>query len=502
MWRCRSVWLWHIVSVRLWIGIWPLLAASLVQAGEAKWPAVQATNDVANKGALCVIKADNQLVMIKEVLTGRLSLPGGLIHGEEDPARVAQRETWEETGLVVQAIEPILTTDSAIIYFCQLQHELNAFSQVTEQGFHVLPAWLAPDFGLEVMQVYLLAPQLVDQNEYRLVQQWPLIQQSFAALNNQTAHYQDNFSSAATPWHQVELKLITQLQASLDTLPVLTSQLMYQLLSALSQLCSLSVLLILLPVLWQCIGKAKFLQLTFMLVVISSLIYVLQRSFAQPRPYAYDFNLQTVELLGYSTPSLSAALMLFIAASVFIELRQKFGADVMQPYLPVAVLLVLLQGFASVWLGKQFFTDTLLAWSISGLILWNNQDLKLARQLEFDSVMTHRVLWWGISLLLLLVVALYPSLWLGQLCALSLAIALYQTSYPQQGEIDLPLLSKAKVIVCQWVVIAGIVGLFFHINTWFASSSVYSFLSASGLWFLAGLSLLHMERVFTRTIKV
>ena len=52
-------------------------------------------------GALCVVRADNQIVLVDELITGHLSLPGGTVVAGESPAVAAQRETWEEAGLSV-----------------------------------------------------------------------------------------------------------------------------------------------------------------------------------------------------------------------------------------------------------------------------------------------------------------------------------------------------------------------------------------------------------------
>ncbi|WP_139137305.1 NUDIX hydrolase, partial [Vibrio tasmaniensis] len=52
-------------------------------------------------GALCVVRADNQIVLVDELITGQLSLPGGTVVSGESPSVAAQRETWEEAGLSV-----------------------------------------------------------------------------------------------------------------------------------------------------------------------------------------------------------------------------------------------------------------------------------------------------------------------------------------------------------------------------------------------------------------
>ncbi|WP_196351696.1 NUDIX hydrolase, partial [Vibrio campbellii] len=43
------------------------------------------------KGALCVVRADDKLVLIHEILTNKISLPGGTIIEGESPKLAAQR---------------------------------------------------------------------------------------------------------------------------------------------------------------------------------------------------------------------------------------------------------------------------------------------------------------------------------------------------------------------------------------------------------------------------
>ncbi|MBO0180612.1 NUDIX hydrolase, partial [Vibrio parahaemolyticus] len=70
------------------------------------------------KGTLCIVRADDKLVLVHEVLTDKISLPGGTIIDGESPQVAAQRETWEETGIVVTVGEELGRTDTAVFYDC------------------------------------------------------------------------------------------------------------------------------------------------------------------------------------------------------------------------------------------------------------------------------------------------------------------------------------------------------------------------------------------------
>jgi 8-oxo-dGTP pyrophosphatase MutT (NUDIX family) len=54
-------------------------------------------------GGACVVQVDDRLLVIRHRPTGRLDLPGGRSKRGESARCTAERETWEEAGLVVRA---------------------------------------------------------------------------------------------------------------------------------------------------------------------------------------------------------------------------------------------------------------------------------------------------------------------------------------------------------------------------------------------------------------
>lgn len=76
------------------------------------------TEQEAIKGGVCVVRVDDKVVLVHEILTKKLALPGGRVERGEDPAITAQRETWEETGLVVSVKRELGRYDDAIFYDC------------------------------------------------------------------------------------------------------------------------------------------------------------------------------------------------------------------------------------------------------------------------------------------------------------------------------------------------------------------------------------------------
>jgi ADP-ribose pyrophosphatase YjhB (NUDIX family) len=100
--------------------------------------------------AAMVIK-DNQILLVKrlfEPMQGHWSLPAGFVNAMEDPARAAERECVEETGLVVQVdeLQTVVTgrdhprgADIVLVYRAHiLSGELSAQDDADDAAFFPL----------------------------------------------------------------------------------------------------------------------------------------------------------------------------------------------------------------------------------------------------------------------------------------------------------------------------------------------------------------------------
>ncbi|MEF1229993.1 NUDIX hydrolase, partial [Vibrio fortis] len=117
-------------------------------------------------GALCLVRADDQIVLVDEIITGQLSLPGGTIVAGEPAYVAAQRETWEEAGLAVTVGDVLGYTDGAVVFDCISDSEIISYDIKNEIGGFELPIWFAPHYGVEVSRAMLLTPGTLDAKEY------------------------------------------------------------------------------------------------------------------------------------------------------------------------------------------------------------------------------------------------------------------------------------------------------------------------------------------------
>lgn len=69
--------------------------------------------------AVCLIKRDDLVLMLKESPTFGYDLPGGIVEQKETYEEAAIRETREETGLIVTHLTPGVIMDHTAVFNCE-----------------------------------------------------------------------------------------------------------------------------------------------------------------------------------------------------------------------------------------------------------------------------------------------------------------------------------------------------------------------------------------------
>ena len=241
-------------------------------------------------GALCVVRADNQIVLVDELITGHLSLPGGTVVSGEPPAIAAQRETWEEAGLSVTVGDVLGYTDSAVVYDCISDSEVISYQARNELGGFELPIWFAPHYGVEVSRAMLLPPTELEANQYRYPDQWSEINEFFLSAKNQPVTYVTELVGAAPKVHQAELNGIVSLQNTFDNLPNIFANTV--LLTDL--LAKPWIFIVILPLVAWYFGRNFALKFGFTLISVTLLTLIAHQGFGFPRPHAYLPTLKLV----------------------------------------------------------------------------------------------------------------------------------------------------------------------------------------------------------------
>ncbi|MEM9256649.1 MAG: NUDIX hydrolase [Pseudomonadota bacterium] len=115
--------------------------------------------------AACFSVEDGKLLVVQS-WSGKISLPGGLSHRGEAAQCTALRETWEETGLLLQPTRRLpMSEGSFILYECERG------AQTPTPG---------PRFSLENRRAMYISPNDFDRYEWRFANKLKRLRQLVA----------------------------------------------------------------------------------------------------------------------------------------------------------------------------------------------------------------------------------------------------------------------------------------------------------------------------------
>lgn len=393
-------------------------------------------------GALCVVRADNQIVLVDELITGQLSLPGGTVVSGEDPAIAAQRETWEEAGLSVTVGDVLGYTDSAVIYDCISDSEVISYQARNELGGFELPIWFAPHYGVEVSRAMLLPPTTLPANQYRYPEQWSEINELFLSATNQPVTYVTELVGAAPKVHQVELGWIVSLQNMFDNLPNIFSNTV--LLTDL--LAKPWAFIVILPLMAWYFGRNFALKFGFTLISVTLLTLIAHQGFGFPRPHAYLPTLKLVMSSGYSFPSLLAALWVSLTLLVLWKLKRIFEQKSILIVLAGLLWIMLFKAYT----GSAFFSDVLMGGLLGALTTWHIVRLDSKPDVDISVLLSSKGVWWGLCLLSIVLTVIWPlptfSFWVAILMTIACLVTLTD-SKPLTGQFSFKIVLGVMVML-------------------------------------------------------
>ncbi|WP_456297342.1 NUDIX domain-containing protein [Vibrio sp. AK197] len=341
------------------------------------------------EGALCIVRADEKIVLIHESLTDKMSLPGGTISADETPEVTAQRETWEETGLVVKVKQLLGQTEQAYFYECASESDVIAYELNNILDGHEIPVWFAPHYGVEVSSAMLIEPSSLDSGLYRYPKQWDTVKALFNQAEGQNVTYVGNLIAAAPVINQVELNWILGFQHAIKSLPDGMGWLWDSAVLMLNQLTNPLLFLLIFPLLYWQFGL-HFAYRVFYLVAITSLLcFVARQTFALPRPHVYIPAIELSHSDGFSMPSLALALwcsvgILVLNAFERFSLNRYFGAFI---FLLIAIMT------AKFYSGAAFIVDMLVGSIFGILTAWHIIRLEDKPGFDLEKLICSRTSW-------------------------------------------------------------------------------------------------------------
>ncbi len=418
------------------------------------------------KGALCVVKADNKLVLIHEILTNRISLPGGTIIEGESPKAAAQRETWEETGLVVTVGQELGRVDTAVFFDCVSDSEIIAFSMDNSMGGNQLPIWFAPHYGVETASAMLLSPELLPESLYRYPEQWQEVVRKFDNATMQPVQYVNHLVESASSLRQIELGWMIDLQSWVGSISESSFQLVYQFAALILELTTPTIFLFLFPFVMMRFDSQFVYRLFFAITSTSVMALVAQQGFSLPRPHVYIPMVELTHSYGYSFPSLPIAVW----SCVFMFLFQRtgsFGFNRTTGVIAFVTMMVILSMF---FLGTAFILDMLLGALLGILVAWHILRLEINPEINVDRLLTSKSLWFAMTGVTGLISLIWPlpvfGSWLAVLITASVLVMTFDKS-------------RVKLDVHQMVFLTLLLMLAHQLYLYFTTTA-----SSSSLWSL------------------
>lgn len=430
------------------------------------------------RGALCLLRADHKIVLIKEVLTQKLSLPGGTIEAGESPEQAAQRETWEETGLAVRVGALLGNTPTASVYECIGDSKLIKYRYINKLGGEVLPIWFAPDYGIETSEAMLIHPSRISASQYRFPTQWELIESFFSQATNQSTKMVNELIKVAPLLHQFELTWISSFQYWVASLPDPIELSIKGLSQVITGLASPLFGIVIFPWLYWQNGKFFCYKAFFSVALTSLLCLIVQQSFSLPGPYAYVPEMLKIPAYGFSFPNLPMAVGVSLVTLWLLERRPlEWNKATMACVIAMVGLF-----FAQLYAGSAFMSDMLIGGLIGLLVTWHIARFYSQPSVNINLLLCSSKVWFMLTLGAALLTYLWPKpvflAWLLVLAVMSLMVMTNQ---------------KKPATITAWYSLLMIVCLL--ITSWLLSYAA-NFFSSSGVASLALYSVYYPILIF------
>ncbi|MCW8329682.1 phosphatase PAP2 family protein [Photobacterium sp. SDRW27] len=326
-------------------------------------------------GAVCIIRHENKMIMMSEVITKKISLPGGYIDQGDTPQQAAAREALEETGIVVTVGDLLQYRGRAAIYRCVAESPILVSSFKDHTGHQIVASWFSQHFATEIQRVYLIDPSEVDPKDYRYPDDAPLLGDWLERTPSSELEIYSDLSEQVNTLHRLELTLIRQFQQSIKAMPEIY-QTVFERVMYLANLPGESLFIgLLVVVVAGLYGPLALLQLVVLLLLAIFTASLFKLGIASPRPSYIIPELQQINAYGFGFPSTHTLMATILWGMCWYMLSLRVSRTVKWLSLPLFFLLVIGQAVARVWFGVHFISDTIVSIllglaMVSALIVW------------------------------------------------------------------------------------------------------------------------------------
>lgn len=405
--------------------------------------------------AACVIRHQQQLLLVQDRVSSRYSLSGGYIDAGETPAQAALWELFEETGLRGRIGGSLGRWQGTELFACQTLTPIQA-----QRGSGFVSLLRAPDLGGEILAARLVEPAKLPDEQRRFPAQLDWLAPRLAHVAESPVLWLADFSAldmkAGGTLHRAELPPIRWLQRWIGPDALW--------LEAANLLGTVPVQLALLPLLLPLLGWSRLYRLLFVMVVLNLLLELGKVGLGWPRPFHLDPTLARRSAQGFGMPSghTASALLYWGMILRWLPLRRWHAVA-------LALLLAALTGLARVWLGVHFISDVVAGLGLGALLLALRSPLR--------ALAGRRSAWGGLILMSLLAAWLLQSSTLMSLALFTLGLVSGNLLPLERSPV--PAVGSALLALAGGLLIGGVMYLLPAITG-------SSLLILSGRWLLCG----------------
>lgn len=376
------------------------------------------------RGAACIIRAEDKLVLIKEIITGKISLPAGGVIANESAQHSAEREAWEETGLIVSAHKELGRKDGTVYFDCIADTKIVAFEYQNQFDGFELPIWFAPHYGVEVSSAMLVNPDNISPQQYRYPQRWQEVLKLYQAASVQEISYVAQLIEAAPYYNQLELNGMIMLQQSLAQMSDVAMVIFQALILNVEFLTHPALLLIIMPIVFWQFGSEYGFKMLLAVTTTSLLTLLTQQGFELPKPHVYLPSVELLQSHGYGFPNLATGIW-FCVGILLLHSTNNFGFN------RYAALFITLVGgiiFSQFYTGGAFLVDSVAGALLGSLCAWHFIRLENKESTSIDARCCSIKIWLGVLAICALLTLIWPkpifTSWLTTVASIVLVVGL------------------------------------------------------------------------------
>jgi len=443
-------------------------------------------------GAVCVIRHDNKMVMLSEVITKKMSLPGGYIDKGDTPRQAAVREALEETGINVKVVDLLQYRGRAAIFSCVADSPILVSSFEDKTGYPIVASWFAKHYATEVRRVYLIDPNSIDPQEYRYRKDAMLLADWMAKTPSSDIEIYSDLSGQVNSLHRLELEWVIQLQQAVRSWPENYQTVFDGIMAVVNLPGEPLFITFLVIVVTGLYGPIGLLQLTFVLLLATFTSGLIKLGVASPRPSDIIPELQQINAYGFGFPSGHTLIATMLWGLCWYALGKRVSKVVKWLSLSLVLALIVGQAVARVWYGVHFFSDTLASVLlglifVAALIVWHS-----ASRFSLQEAIINRWFWLSVTLVVGIVAGLSLAPLHTYIFAILLGVVLSVEAVPKSvvATTDMVRLKMVGIILVGLVVIGTSVELLADLSS---VSLVVLVIRGTGwtlgaIWLIAGSS--------------